>query len=118
MGRCLVVMCVSLFAGFLTAVFLGVGSGDISRDSELALGAVYFQQGMAPRLEENPVDVQQLRQAVVDGCDEVLARPLLRMVLTDAQRNLIKAQRAYWTKASDEELRKLLVLVPAGSEKE
>lgn len=53
---------------------------------------------------------EQLRQAIIEGSDEILTRPLIRGLMSEIQRKLLKAQRSYWTQASEEELRKLLAL--------
>lgn len=54
----------------------------------------------------------QLRQAILDGCDGALARPILSRFLSARARAVIQAQRSFWAAAPDDQLAKLAAFLP------
>jgi hypothetical protein len=51
---------------------------------------------------------EDLRRIIVSGLDRALGSPLLLSILSEQQKMVLKAERAYWTGDSGTQLAKLL----------
>lgn len=54
----------------------------------------------------------QLRSTILDGIGQMLARPIIRAMMSQDQVNVLYAERTFWS-SNDDALDKLLALLPA-----
>jgi hypothetical protein len=61
-----------------------------------------------PPTEQLPSTPEGIRQATLEGIDSALTNWRAKLVMSDDQRVLLRAQRRYWNDAGGEQLTRLL----------
>lgn len=63
------------------------------------------------------MDKQELKTTVIEGCDRILG--LRRIIVSNEEKKVVRAQKRFWENATDEQLEQLLASYQtSGSEDE